>query len=85
MKKIPYKFDSLDNYFKSFVAPLVEETRSQLCTSLETMHEAPSSEIISMEAVGDSQLVYSMDVDDAYNSENYLARNGDIDFVKLQT
>ena len=76
--KIPCKFDSLDNYFKSFVAPLVEETRSQLRTSLEAIHEAPSSEIISIEAVGDSQLLYNMDVDVAYMSDNYVARNGDI-------
>ncbi|OEL29012.1 hypothetical protein BAE44_0009969 [Dichanthelium oligosanthes] len=59
VEKIPHAFDSLDNYFKSFIAPLVEETRSQLCTSLQVICEAPYSEIISMEAVGDSQLLCS--------------------------
>ncbi|CAL4975998.1 unnamed protein product [Urochloa decumbens] len=78
VKKIPYEFDSLDHYFKSFTAPLVEETRSQLRTSLEAIHEAPYSEIISMEAVRDSQLLYDMEMDVGYMSDNYVARNGDI-------
>lgn len=75
---IPYEFDSLDNYFKSFIAPLIEETRSQLRASLEAIHTAPYSEIISMEVVGESQLLYDMDVDAGCMSDKYVARNGDI-------
>lgn len=78
VEKIPYEFNSVDHYFKSFIAPLVEETRSQLGISLEAIHKSPYSEIISMEAVGDSKLLYNMDVDVGYTSDNYVPRNGDI-------
>lgn len=78
VENIPYEFDSLDNYFKSFIAPLVEETRLQLRTSLDAIHASSYSEIISMEALGDSQLLYNMDVDVGYMNDHYVARNGDI-------
>lgn len=76
--KIPYEFDSVNHYFKSFIAPLVEETRSQLGISLEAIHKAPYSKIISMEAVGGSKLLCKMDVDIGYMSDNYVVRSGDI-------
>ena len=78
MQKIPREFSSLDNYFKAFIAPLVEETRSQISSSLEVIREAPYSEIISMEAEKDTRLLYKMNLDIGYTSDAYVARNGDI-------
>ncbi|KAF8651806.1 hypothetical protein HU200_063328 [Digitaria exilis] len=82
VEKIPFSFNSLDHYLKSFVGPLIEETRSDLCSCLELIAEAPSSKIISMEVAGKSGL-YFMDVDfwdngAGFTTECYTARNGDI-------
>ncbi len=73
---------SLDHYFKTYAAPLIEETRSDLCSCLELISEAPISKILSMEEAGKSGL-YFMDVDfwdngAGFSSEAYTARNGDI-------
>lgn len=73
---------SLDHYFKSYLAPLMEETRSDLCSCLELIAEAPSSKIRSMEVAGKSGS-YFMDVDvwdngAGFSTETYTARNGDI-------
>ena len=62
--------------------PLIEETRSDLCSCLELIREAPSSKILSMEVVGKSGS-YFMDVDfwdneAGFSTEAYAARNGDI-------
>ncbi|KAM0878006.1 hypothetical protein ACQ4PT_035133 [Festuca glaucescens] len=82
VETIPCTFTSLDHYLKSYRAPLLEETRSDLCSCLELIAEAPSSRILSMEAAGKSGL-YSVDVDFMDNgadssTESYTARNGDI-------
>ncbi|KAF0892282.1 hypothetical protein E2562_014852 [Oryza meyeriana var. granulata] len=82
VEKIPSSFMSIDHYFKSYVAPLIEETRSDLCSCLELISKAPTSKILSMEAAGKSGS-YFMDVDfwdngAGFSSEAYTARNGDI-------
>ncbi|KAE8815592.1 Lupus brain antigen 1-like protein [Hordeum vulgare] len=63
-------------------APLIEETRSDLCSCLELINEAPSSKILSMGVAGKSGL-YFMNVDfwdngAGFSTEAYTARNGDI-------
>jgi len=82
VEKIPFSFSSLDYYLKSYVAPLIEETRSGLSSCLELVAEAPSSKILSMEAAGKAG-VYFMDVDfwdngAGFSTDTYTARNGDI-------
>uniref|UniRef100_A0A0E0H5G8 UvrD-like helicase ATP-binding domain-containing protein n=1 Tax=Oryza nivara TaxID=4536 RepID=A0A0E0H5G8_ORYNI len=82
VEEIPRSFMSLDHYFKTYAAPLIEETRSDLCSCLELISEAPISKILSMEEAGKSGL-YFMDVDfwdngAGFSSEAYTARNGDI-------
>ncbi|KAM3389470.1 hypothetical protein ACQJBY_011551 [Aegilops geniculata] len=79
---IPFNFKSLEHYLVSFRVPLIEETRSDLCSCLQLISEAPSSKILSMEVAGKSGS-YFMDVDfwdnDAgFSTGNYTARNGDI-------
>lgn len=78
MQKIPHEFSSLDNYFKALIAPLVEETRSQISTSLQVIREAPYSKIISMEAERDTRSLYKMNLDSGYMSDAYITRSGDI-------
>ncbi|XP_044967802.1 uncharacterized protein LOC123427749 [Hordeum vulgare subsp. vulgare] len=82
VETIPCKFKSVDHYLQSYHPPLIEETRSDLCSCLELINEAPSSKILSMEVAGKSGL-YFMDVDfwdngAGFSTEAYTARNGDI-------
>ncbi|XP_062226608.1 uncharacterized protein LOC133924891 [Phragmites australis] len=82
VEKVPFSFLSLDHYLRSYVAPLIEETRSDLCSCLDLISEAPSSKILSMEAAEKSKQ-YFMDVDfwdngAGFSTETYTARNGDI-------
>ncbi|KAI9169698.1 hypothetical protein LWI28_016412 [Acer negundo] len=49
VQNIPETFQSVGQYFGSFVYPLLEETRTQLCSSLETIEEAPYAEIVGLE------------------------------------
>ncbi|KAI5011133.1 hypothetical protein ZWY2020_013270 [Hordeum vulgare] len=82
VETIPCNFKSLDHYLKSYRVPLIEETRSDLCSCLELISEAPSSKILSLEVAGKPGS-YFMDVDfwdnDAgFSTGAYSARNGDI-------
>ncbi|CAM0902999.1 unnamed protein product [Alopecurus aequalis] len=82
VETIPCNFKSLDHYLFSYRVPLIEETRSDLCSCLELIREAPSSKILSMEVAGKTGS-YFMDVDfwdneAGFSTEAYAARNGDI-------
>uniref|UniRef100_M8CF09 Putative ATP-dependent helicase n=1 Tax=Aegilops tauschii TaxID=37682 RepID=M8CF09_AEGTA len=82
VETIPCNFKSLNHYLTSYRVPLIEETRSDLCSCLELISEAPSSKILSMEVAGKPGS-YFMDVDfwdnDAgFSTGAYSARNGDI-------
>ncbi|GJU21929.1 hypothetical protein Tco_1155271 [Tanacetum coccineum] len=46
VENIPVSFESEDHYFGSFVYPLLEETRCQLASSMETMYRAPFADIV---------------------------------------
>jgi len=46
---IDLSFDSAEQYFKSFVYPLLEETRAQLCSCMEILSSSPYAEVISLE------------------------------------
>ncbi|XP_040245594.1 uncharacterized protein [Aegilops tauschii subsp. strangulata] len=79
---IPCSFLSLDHYLKSYRAPLIEETRSDLCARLELIVEGPSSKILSMEATQKPE-VYYMDVDfgdcgAVYSAQAHTLRHGDV-------
>nr|XP_043619899.1 uncharacterized protein LOC122591713 [Erigeron canadensis] len=61
--KIPLTFDSEQQYFTSFVYPLLEETRAELACSLEIIHRYPSAHILSIhEAPRDGKAVYDVEV-----------------------
>ena len=49
MQKIPQTFSSTKDYLNSFILPLIEETRSDLCSSLEGVSQAPLCEVMTIE------------------------------------
>ncbi|KAI8537794.1 hypothetical protein RHMOL_Rhmol09G0052000 [Rhododendron molle] len=49
VEKIPESFESVEHYLSSFVSPLLEETRAALFSSLDSVHEAPYAEVISLD------------------------------------
>lgn len=49
MGKIPKSFESEHHYRSSYIYPLLEETRADLCSSLKTIHKAPSAQLLSIE------------------------------------
>ncbi|XP_039685098.1 uncharacterized protein [Medicago truncatula] len=49
MDYIDLLFSSSEQYFKSFVYPLLDETRAQLCSSMEILSTSPYAEVISLE------------------------------------
>lgn len=49
VKQIPKSFSSITNYMNSFIFPLIEETRADLCSSLTTLSLAPTFQISCIE------------------------------------
>ena len=49
MKQIPLSFQSVSQYFESFVFPLLEETRAQLFSTMEKVSKAPFAEVVALE------------------------------------
>nr|XP_043619914.1 uncharacterized protein LOC122591730 [Erigeron canadensis] len=61
--KIPLIYDSEQQYFTSFVNPLLEETRAELACSMEIIHRYPSAHVLSIhEARHDGKAVYDVKV-----------------------
>ncbi|KAL5829949.1 hypothetical protein ACOSQ3_019417 [Xanthoceras sorbifolium] len=49
VKKIPESFQSAGEYFGTFVFPLLEETRAQLYSGMDTISRAPSAQVVDFE------------------------------------
>ena len=63
MENIPLTFESEEHYFGSFVYPLLEETRSELASSLEIMYKAPFADILSLkESTSGEKMLYDVRV-----------------------
>ncbi|XP_074273010.1 uncharacterized protein LOC141596685 [Silene latifolia] len=72
VNKIPESFETVTEYFSSFIYPLLEETRADLCSSLEIISRAPYAEVLSYNKIkprGDS-LLYDINVDGWRNKFN---------------
>lgn len=86
MRKIPKTFPSVTHYRSSFILPLIEETRSDLCSSMITVSSAPVCEILYIEKSGDykepGDLIYDIGVNKMNDAENrkgvYIPENGDL-------
>ncbi|KAL8479576.1 hypothetical protein ACS0TY_026464 [Phlomoides rotata] len=63
LKVIPESFKSVDHYLASFVYPLLEETRSELASALETAYKAPFAEVTYCKESKHDELLYSVKVD----------------------
>ncbi|XP_073120215.1 uncharacterized ATP-dependent helicase C29A10.10c-like [Henckelia pumila] len=48
VEKIPESFKSVDRYLGSYVFPLLEETRAELASAMETIYKAPFAEVTSL-------------------------------------
>ncbi|KAL9228933.1 hypothetical protein vseg_004459 [Gypsophila vaccaria] len=84
VKMIPESFQTVPEYFNSYIYPLLEETRADLCSSLETISGAPYAQVVSYKKVksGDSFL-YDVNVDGWMNrfdrgKEPYKTLPGDV-------
>ncbi|GJT38375.1 hypothetical protein Tco_0938240 [Tanacetum coccineum] len=63
VESIPLTFDSEEHYFGSFVYPLLEETRSELATSIKVMDTAPFADILSsIECTRGENILYDVTV-----------------------
>ncbi|KAJ0038641.1 hypothetical protein Pint_21977 [Pistacia integerrima] len=64
VKKIPESFESVKQYFGSFVYPLLEETRAQLFSGMETISRAPYAQVVgSVESKPRGAEIYDVKVD----------------------
>eukprot|EP00268_Persea_americana_P061655 TRINITY_DN7809_c0_g1_i10.p1 TRINITY_DN7809_c0_g1~~TRINITY_DN7809_c0_g1_i10.p1 ORF type:complete len:1075 (+),score=189.17 TRINITY_DN7809_c0_g1_i10:241-3465(+) len=45
MARIPNTFQSIDHYFQSYVTPLLEETRADMCSNMENLSQATTLKI----------------------------------------
>ncbi|KAM3753439.1 hypothetical protein ACB098_03G094400 [Castanea mollissima] len=85
VEKIPQTFESVHQYFRSHVYPLLEETRAQLYSSMEIISRAPFSEVIAFdESKPYGKNLYDLKVDNWRNrfgdrsKEPYKTLPGDI-------
>ncbi|KAH7664506.1 P-loop containing nucleoside triphosphate hydrolase protein [Dioscorea alata] len=84
VKEIPKTFDSLSNYLNSFTFPLIEEVRADLCTSLQSISQAPFTQILELDNVKQKQQhMYRITVEHQNdlldgNEEGYIPKRGDI-------
>ncbi|KAK8667982.1 hypothetical protein V6N13_105454 [Hibiscus sabdariffa] len=65
VEKIPVSFRSVEQYFQSFLLPLLEETRAAMCSSMEVIDRAPYAEVTCLnEAMSHGRtLLFDVNVD----------------------
>ncbi|WJX52814.1 hypothetical protein P8452_38884 [Trifolium repens] len=80
-------FKSIEQYFQSFVYPLLEETRAQICSSMEILSSSPYAEVVSLEkklshSCGRNHYVVKTDswknISSGYGKELYKTLSGDV-------
>ncbi|XP_054799381.1 helicase SEN1-like [Prosopis cineraria] len=74
--KIPLYFLSATEYMKSFIPSLIEETHSDLCSSLKGIHQAPSCEILTCKRMSEG-LLYQLTIDKIHDGR-YGPEFGDL-------
>ncbi|KAK4424964.1 Helicase SEN1 [Sesamum alatum] len=63
VEEIPQSFESVDQYLGSYVFPLLEETRAELASAMETVYKAPYAEVTSFKELKGDKLQYDVKVD----------------------
>ncbi|KAK2636002.1 hypothetical protein Ddye_030794 [Dipteronia dyeriana] len=70
IEKIPESFGSVEQYFGSFVLPLLEETRSELYSALETISTAPITTVVSLKSKKYKVRLYDVVVDNRWQNKS---------------
>ncbi|KAF5201090.1 Tpr and ankyrin repeat-containing protein [Thalictrum thalictroides] len=85
VERIPDSFQSVDEYLGSYIFPLLEETRAELCSSMEVISKAPFSEVTSLEESKPyGSFLYNVKVDSWRNrssgngKDSYRPKPGDV-------
>ncbi|KAI3830534.1 hypothetical protein MKW98_030697, partial [Papaver atlanticum] len=85
VEKIPECFQSVEDYLGSYTLPLIEETRSELFSSMQVLHDAPFAEVISVkQSVPHGSFLYELKFDAWRNinigsgKEPYSPKCGDL-------
>ncbi|KAI3888827.1 hypothetical protein MKW92_003170 [Papaver armeniacum] len=85
VEKIPECFQSVEDYLGSFTLPLIEETRAELFSSMQVLHDAPFAEVISVkESVPHGSFLYELkfdswrNIDSGSGKEPYSPKCGDL-------
>ncbi|KAJ8513324.1 hypothetical protein OPV22_003758 [Ensete ventricosum] len=60
VEMIPKTFDTIESYFSSFASPLMEEVRAEVCSSLESISQAPFVKIEHLQCTNRKEHVYSI-------------------------
>ncbi|GJZ87895.1 UvrD-like helicase, ATP-binding domain, P-loop containing nucleoside triphosphate hydrolase, partial [Tanacetum coccineum] len=81
VENIPLTFESEQHYFGSFVYPLLEETRSELASSMDSMSTAPFADILSVkESTSGENMLYNVTVG---RWRNQYSESGKDDYYTL--
>ncbi|PIA50211.1 hypothetical protein AQUCO_01300743v1 [Aquilegia coerulea] len=85
VERIPDSFQSVHQYLGSYIFPLLEETRAELCSNMEDISKAPFSEVTSLEESKPyGSLLYDVKVDSWRNrssgsgKDSYRPKPGDV-------
>ncbi|KAK7316642.1 hypothetical protein RJT34_00257 [Clitoria ternatea] len=75
VEEIKLSFQSIDDYRASYVYPLLEETRAQLCSSMDMIYQAPFAEVIGLEvAEPHEEKMYNLGI---HSWKNRFSNNGE--------
>ncbi|XVF85502.1 hypothetical protein PTKIN_Ptkin17bG0122800 [Pterospermum kingtungense] len=62
--KIPVSFQSVEQYFGSYVLPLLDETRAEMCSSMKLIDRAPYAQVTYLnESKSHGELLFDVNVD----------------------
>ncbi|KAG9442398.1 hypothetical protein H6P81_018252 [Aristolochia fimbriata] len=81
---IPTTFSSVEQYFKSFCVPLLEETRAELSSNMKMISRAPASKVLLIKSKKPSEkLVYDVRIrlltaGKGNSTESYVPKTGDV-------
>ncbi|KAG9442409.1 hypothetical protein H6P81_018263 [Aristolochia fimbriata] len=73
VESIPETFSSVDQYYKSFRVPLLEETRADLCSNMELISQAPVFTVLSLRAINPKK--YSVKISPLGGTEGPMTRD----------
>ncbi|XP_021833779.1 probable helicase MAGATAMA 3, partial [Prunus avium] len=79
--KIPDTFSTVTSYMKTFIPLLVEETHADLLSSMETLPQAPTCEILAVKPKGHKNakdFFYFITIRGSGEAENYEPQPGDL-------